>query len=242
MIITGCSRSGTSLLLALLYCTVRNKEVLIKGELNEGANHGNKISKNPSAVIEVPNLKRPCIMVRDPRSIVTSQWHTGEYFIGGDFCKNGKDPGVVPSFKAMMTYPAETYFHYEHLIRRPDQFQDRLGQYWGLEYSNEFSEWPRFPKEKMERVSAVWGRKMNKVRPFDDGHDWRDHMPRIRQQFDAFPELAGCVTVFGYETSTDWYQEVLDCTEPQDYTPPKKKVHVAKPRGLTIKMSMKTHD
>lgn len=238
MIITGWSRSGTSLLLALLYCTVKNKKVEISAESDRGVNNDGWISKNPASLTEKPGIKKPVIMVRDPRAVLTSMWFDEGYFVGGDFCKNGKDHGLIKNYKVMRgQYSDINIFRYEHLILRPDQFQDHLGQYWGLDYIDEFSTWPRFPEEKMQNVKSVWRRKMNGVREIDSGHDWRDHMPRIREQFDYFPELHDMVIGLGYESDRHWYDEVLAKTEPQTYTPPTRRRAVVRPKPLKLKLT-----
>lgn len=241
MIVTGLSRSGTSLVLALLYCTVdRNKvEVVIKGEKSDGWNNPRIITKNPAAIYEIPNIYRPLIMIRDPRAVLTSKMDRRGYFVSGDYCFNGKDPGVLPTFEAIKRYEPRDVFRYEHLVQRPDGFQEQVGQHWGIDFRFEFSMWPVFDQATMKEINRQWGPKLHGIRSFDKGHNWRDHMPRIRQQFDQHPRLFEVVRAWGYEEDDDWYQEVLDSTEAQEPEPRKQRRFVAQPKGVTIGFKQK---
>lgn len=242
MIVTGISRSGTSLLLCLLYCTVINKRVDIRGERSAGWKNVREITKNPEALTTIQRMQKPCIMIRDPRALVTSLWNNDQYYISADAIKNGRQPGVLKNFECVKMYSEQHIYRYEHLTKRPDQFQDQLGQQWGLDYNAEFSDWPDFSQQKMKEINRQWGKKLNGIRPIDLGHNWRAHLQRIRQQFDAFPRLHALVCEYGYEQNSDWYDEVLDQTYSE--APPVKGpvVHVARPKPANIKMTIQQND
>jgi len=194
------------------------------------------ISKNPAALTGIPKLDKPIIMIRDPRAVLTSTFND-DYFVSGNYCQNGRDYGVLKNYKVMTDYPDVCIYRYEHLVARPDQMQDQIGEYWGLQFVEEFSTWPRFPEEKMTAVSKTWADKMNEVRPIDTGHNWRDHMQRVRQQFDAFPDLHDIMVKYGYEPDRKWYDEVLDSTVPQALDEPSSAVTV-KPKPLKLKLTI----
>ena len=221
-------------MLLLLKGTVRNKEVFIDGESKRFADEEFVICKDPDALCTIPDLKRPIIMVRDPRAVLTSEFiEPGHYLVAGDVLSNGKHPGLIKNHTVMRrNYYEENIFRYEQLVHIPDQMQHRIGDYWKLEFDWEFSDWPDLPR--LPEISQMWAKKMGGRRPIDSGHDWREHMQRVRQQFDAFPELFNIVTDLGYEEDDSWYQEVLDCTEPQKYKRPIKSVATVKPKGLKI--------
>lgn len=221
-------------MLMLLKGTVRNKEVFIDGESSRYIEDQFVICKNPEALTTIKDLKKPIIMIRDPRAVLTSEFmKQGHYLVAGDVHSNGKHAGLIKNYEvARRNYKEENFFRYEHLVSRPDQMQARIEGYWDLEFDAEFSDYPVLPR--LNKLSDMWRKKLQGVRPLDSGHDWKDHMPRIRQQFDAFPDLFGIVRALGYEENDDWYREVLENTEPQPYKRPNSNVVVAQPKGVKI--------
>ncbi len=244
MIITGCSRTGTSLMLMLLRATVTNKEVFIDGESSRFHDEESVICKDPAALTTISDLRDPIIMVRDPRAIVTSEYMKPEaYLVAGDVHMNGKDKGVIKNMRvALKNYAPHNIFYYEHLVARAEQVQTRLESYWGLEYEGSFDDYPNTTLLRNSRLPDMWSRKLNGLREIDKGHDWRDHLQRVRQQFDAFPELFDLTIQLGYEKDRAWYEEVMDNTKPQDYQRPTKRTASVNPKGLAIGFKGSSYD
>lgn len=181
LVISGCYRSGTTLMLMLLAGTVSSHSVYTERE----AVVPEEICKNPWASVERP-LRRPILMVRDPREIVSSMLSLkGGYFVTGAM--------VLEAFDAMARYPASSHFRYADLVSNPDKMQERVGEYWELEFSRKFSDFPHADVDYLSSATI-----MNGVRPIDRGHDWREHRERIEEQFDAAPRLYDVLNAWGF--------------------------------------------
>ena len=50
------------------------------------------------------------------------------------------------------------------------------------------------------------------VRPFDPGriHNWRNHLPRVKGQLDAYPEMQDYLERLGYEPDDAWAVVLAD--------------------------------
>lgn len=180
MIVCGFPRSGTSLTLILLYGSVTNYPVRSDREgkkLEWQWRDGQEvILKGPHLLAQFP--ERPVILVRDPRSVVTSK--VGDSYFIGLGPPNGRTLGIYGLFEIIRDhYSSGCIVKYEDLVRDPDSVQRRIGEWWGLEYSRPWSE---YPNNWNIPLIGMWARKMNGIRPIDQGHDWRDHMDRLEQQ------------------------------------------------------------
>ena len=187
MVVCGFPRSGTSLVLMLLYGSVTNRKVKADREskrLDWQYLDGEEIIiKGPHLLEQKP--ERPVIMLRDPRAVITSRMGThtggkGSYFIGLEG-RTKRSAGIYGLFLLAKEYTQETacFVKYEDLVADPDAVQRRIGQWWGLDYSRK---WSDYPKDWKLPDLGGWDFKLNGVRPIDKGHDWRDHMPRVEGQ------------------------------------------------------------
>jgi len=194
----GFCRSGTTLLYNMLRTTVRGYRFFDREKPGaQVADDDRVITKRPLDVFWASGRPR-IISVRDPRAILTSQhWsHPGEYFCGADRDLNGM-PGLLPQWQAIQELDGGVV-RYEELVRDPATVQSRLGERFGFEYVGHFADfWKHDTPDMLTRT-------LNGKRPIDSGHDWRDHMPRLRQQFDRWPELHGVVEGLGYEEGSEW--------------------------------------
>lgn len=155
------------------------------------------ITKRPLDIYKHYPDKRAIIMVRDPRAVLTSKhWsNPDEYFVSADRCLRHK--GLLAMWQAIKA--KEGYrLRYEDLVASPDREQCRLGDEFGLDYRGKFSSFHKAHiPDRLERP-------LNGIRPVDKGHDWREHMPRIEEQFTKFPQLFDVLIEMGYEADRSW--------------------------------------
>lgn len=214
MIVTGCPRSGTSLMLHLLAGSVSNYEVKTNKDFKRMREDGDFIIKGPTLLLNKP--VRPVIMLRDPRSVLTSQvgtqyipgrmgaaFHPG-YFVNMYTLANGKNFGLMHFYLRILDYLANDkdclVVRYEDLVSDPTEQQLRVGRYWNLRYHAQWSDYPW----DIKKMKYGWEDKLNGIRPIDDGHDWRDHMERVNDVYMEHPELQFLLEAFGYEDDTSW--------------------------------------
>ena len=158
---------------------------------------GNTITKRPLDIYESYPNKQAIVLVRDPRSVLTSKhWSDPRaYFVSADKCLHHL--GLLAMWEAVKAKPGYR-LRYEDIVSDPDALQADIGKKFGLEYSARFSDFHKaeIPK-RLERP-------LNGIRPVDSGHDWRDHMPRIEEQFTKFPKLFDVLIEMGYEKDRAW--------------------------------------
>ena len=215
MIICGAPRSGTTLLWQLMAGSVTNVKVDTKRERKrldqEFDEKGNPlIIKGPHLLMLRPD--KPIILIRDPRDVLTSMMD-GKYFCHLTRCEGariGKDHGVTQFAMAAQRYITHNRIGlivpYESLIRDPDYWQIRCSQFWGLEYSRLWHEYP----DNWADLSR-WRRKLNGIRPIGQQvHTWKDHLPRIADCVAEQPGmLQEVLELLGYEEDDSW-QEILE--------------------------------
>ena len=205
MIITGSSGAGCRKLMQML---------------NQAAQHVIAVMVDYEALVTIKDLDRPIIMIRDPRDVLCEKTPNGNYVTNGDRSAYGGKGLVKFNKVALQNYTELEFYRYEHLAARPMQTQQRIADYWKVEFKYDFEDF--MPKGFMS-VGI-----------------WKDNRQRIRQQFDAFPELFGQVRALGYEQDDDWYAEVLANTEPQEYQGVPPKMVGVNPKGVKISFKMGT--
>ena len=195
-------------MLVLLYGSVTNYKVKAERESKklewQWENGEEFILKGPHLLALKP--ERPVILVRDPRSVVTSVMSAQRdpnlnYFIGLE--PRGSQMGIYGLFEVIRDHYSKhdhLLVKYEDFVSDPDKTQDLVGDYWGLEYSRRWSE---YPKDWRIPNIGKWEDKLNGVRGFDSGHDWKSHIPRVRKQFKNNPQIQDILEYFGYDGS-DW--------------------------------------
>ena len=194
-------------MLHLLKGSVTSHQVKADKEYKRIHEDGDWIIKGPMLVLNHP--VRPVIMVRDPRSVITSKMgNTGDYFMDlyTFAARKSKSVGLMHVVLAIAHYMVNggaLIVKYEDLGANPNEVQNRVGDYWGLEYNREWSGYPwDLPEEHK------WVDKLNGYRPIDAGHDWRDHRGRVNSVLSAHPELQLILELLGYEQDMDWIEGI----------------------------------
>jgi len=198
IVVCGFCRSGTTMLYNMLRTTVYGYAFFDKEAPGASvADDAKVITKRPIDIFWQTDRRR-IICIRDPRAVLTSQhWSApGKYFCDADRDRNGR-PGLLRQWRAIQQLEGERV-QYEELVRDPQTVQARLGRRLGLSYVGHFADfWKHRTPERLEKA-------LNGRRPLDKGHDWRDHMPRLRDQFARFPELHDCMADLGYAGDDSW--------------------------------------
>lgn len=214
--IVGCHRSGTTLLMELLWHCFRfggrtMHEVSVFEPIPAG--EGIYLTKKPPDTnwIEPVFLEDEELFViamqRDPRAVITSI-HASEpdnYF---------RSFHVWQSYDAaigrLADHPRFLTLRFEDLLRDPTSQQRLVRERFSfLEQTGAFEDYP-------EGFDINWGadESLNGVRPFDTARidGWRAHLPRIKSQLAQYPQLAAAVTRLGYEPNDDWLTDLESVT------------------------------
>ena len=235
MHIVGCRRSGTTLMMELLWYSYAFSG---RGEhetsLLEPVPPGETLyltKKPPDTTRIIPAFLRDSethliAMLRDPRAVVTSR-HPSRPDVY--FASFQRWRAYAAAIKRLADHPRCTVIRFESLITAPDAAQA------GIEarlpfltrrracpggISRAFNEYP-----DGAAVPPLAEASLNGARPFDatrlDG--WRSHLPRIKGQLEAHPDLTQSLIDFGYEADDAW-TDLLEGVAPyrQTYkeTPP----------------------
>ena len=208
--ITGCPRSGTTLLLELMascfehggHCEHEKsifEPVELSGELY--------ISKQPNDIKQLrhifPRDEQLFIiyLVRDPRSVISS---THRDLPGQFFCNYRVWRECEEAAKRYRDHPRFLRLRYEDLVAGPDKEQARIqAQFRFLDKKHLFSEFHRF-----SQPSNAAQRAMSGLREVDRASlsKWRQHLPRIAEQYGRYPQLADELVGLGYEPDRAWLQ------------------------------------
>lgn len=160
------------------------------------AAHDKVVTKRPLDVLRFDEIKeyanevdvKVLLCIRDPKSLLTS-FHKSvpdDYFYHADkqyfVKKNGSatlsNPGLIPVHNAIMK------MHNSDLDTEIVRYEDTLKR-------------PYTPGKTPVKMS----RALNGDRPIDTSRleAWRDHMPRLKDQFSRFPKLYEIMDIYGYD-------------------------------------------
>ena len=138
-------------------------------------------------------------MLRDPRAVVASRHESRPdvYFRG---FRHWRD--CAKAIRRLETHPRCLVVRFEDLLTDPDAAQEAIERRYGfLERRARFSDYPA-------GVETAEGarRSLRGVRRLDRSRiaGWKDHLPRIKAQLDAHPDLASSLVESGYEPDSAW--------------------------------------
>jgi hypothetical protein len=218
VVMCGFPRSGTTLLQLMVETAVRN--AMVFGRERSGltvarhtwpGRHPVLISKKPDDIFWIDEIRacyrdrqtRPrfVVSVRDPRAVLTSV-HVSK---PGYCVPSAKWRAVFDHVQYVRQFHDVTLVEYQELVDRPQDVQQRLAAFLGIQVDGRFD---RFQSAVPEHFDT---RALNGVRPLDPGtvNRWRqpEHQARLRQVLREIPELPERVIEMGYETDTAWTGE-----------------------------------
>ena len=218
IIVTGCLRSGTTMLYYMLWATVEGY-YFFSGEIHWRKTVGipNIITKRSGDIFEYNTIsqseKPTCfiIIIRDIRDIMVSK-HVGVkgYVIGWnkDFANQRGILDYYNDIKKIEGNSNVICIKYEDLIKSPNVIQNELCVKLGLIYNNyKFDEYYLNVKPQTKMLNNMHG--LRKVDPNNVGL-WKKekHRQRVKEQFEACPKLFDVLIEHGYETDNAWFDIV----------------------------------
>jgi hypothetical protein len=233
IVVTGYSRSGTTMFYNMLRTSVANYEFMdheYPAALAVRIDNRSRITKRPLDIFCLDSIQADnkydknlylLICIRDIRSLVTS-FHKSvpdDYFIGYDYqyfiSRDGQfsytNPGIIATHNAILNALQSQYFQkkilikYEDMLKNPKDLQDLLAKEIGFEYKDNFENFYKksIPPELLGPL--------NTVRPIDTTRieSWKNtkHFQRIKSQFTRCPDLFDILIQYGYEKDRSWYEE-----------------------------------
>ncbi|MDH5764694.1 MAG: sulfotransferase domain-containing protein [Gammaproteobacteria bacterium] len=219
--------------------------------LNNIWKNGNIVTKSPYDTINLSKgriqksnyLKKNIyviIIVRDLRDVITSKhlWAPDDYMIGYDdktlvitgrypnYKKEFNGPGIGTYYKAIknileMPELKVMLVNYEDLIKDPDSCQKKVGDYFGINFDEKFSDY-HLRKEKhglrYEGDQAPIDSKLHKSSSLVTSEyvcRWRkpEHYERIKSEFGGNDEFMKILIDYGYEKDANWYAEFLNAVQ-----------------------------
>lgn len=224
--VVGCPRSGTTLLMELLYSCFEchrigghEQSILSLRQSNFACNPDQVLlSKQPTDILHGRMLLThdPQLhlihVVRDPRAVISSRHIAGTgpgYFANYRIWKQ-----CDVSARELLSHPRVLQLRYEDLVRHPDLLQQMIADYFPfLKQRHPFSEFSRHARPDAQACSAL-----NGLRPIDTGSldKWHGHLPRVKAQLLIWPWMQRDLEYYRYEHNADW-QCMLDAVTPVSF-------------------------
>lgn len=213
--ITGCRRSGTTLLFEMLatcfahddHCE-HEQSIYVPIAEKPGQLY---FSKKPSDITHIHKIfhQDPELYLiyirRDPRAVITSIHPTKADIYYASFERWQRYERAV---KPLIGHERFHLVSYEQLVKSPDEVQRALAQQFGfLEQKHLFSEFHEFANTSEKAQISLKG-----LRPIstDSLEAWRQHLPRIQFQLQQYPELVDTLIEYGYEPNDEWLKQLED--------------------------------
>ncbi|MFT4797035.1 MAG: hypothetical protein ACJAYE_000714 [Candidatus Azotimanducaceae bacterium] len=213
--ITGCRRSGTTLLFEMIATCFRHDDhceheqsIFVPVDIDGNTFY---LSKKPSDITHIHEIfladhSLYLIYVRrDPRAVITSVHPTRSDIYYASFERWLRyERAVVP----LVQHPRFHLIEYEQLVSEPDIVQaDLMTRFPFLESLHPFSKFHEYAQSSEKAQISLKG-----LRPIsqDSIRAWQRHLPRIRFQLDRYPELKQVIRKYGYESNDDWLQQLTD--------------------------------
>lgn len=216
--VVGCPRSGTTLMTELLryaydFAGAAGHERSLFDSIPQ--DESPYLTKKPADTIRIGKAFEGddnlyvIALVRDPRAVITSvHWsHPDLYFVGFSRWK-----AYAEEIRRYTSHPRYLLVRYEDLLSDPDGQQQRITQMLPLlKKTRDFSVYPEGIEELHEHSEKALGG----VRPFDTSRvdAWREHLGRIRAEYEAHPAFQFELEAFDYEPDASW-AECLNTATP----------------------------
>ena len=206
--VVGCYRSGTTLMMELLWYAYQfsgrcEHEAPLFREVPEGETR--YLTKKPPDTIRIERAfladERLWViaMVRDPRAMATSRHakFPDVYFSGF-----GRWLDYQAAIERLADHPRWLIVRYEDLLAEPQAVQAAIeARIPFLERRRDFERYPEGADVPDKASTSLGGaRKIDPSR----AAAWREHLPRIKDQLDKHPAVAGKLIELGYEPDDSW--------------------------------------
>ena len=116
------------------------------------------------------------------------------------------------AIRALRGHPRYLVLRYEDLLRDPAGIQKQVDTH--LPFLQRLRAFEAYP-EGVETLHEHSEKALGGIRPFDTARidSWREHLGRVRKEFEANPSFQIELTAFGYEADASWTQQ-LDGIDP----------------------------
>ena len=212
--VTGCPRSGTTLLAEMMRTCFRcdganEHETSVLNPVPAGATTW--ITKLPgeldllARLMPLDDRLHAVYIERDPRSVITSI-HSAA---AGRYATDYKSWSEC-HHKALTLAPESRFIslRYEELVRSPDKAQDALlAAFPWLEKKESFANYHRAASASRESLVAMNGLRQVSTDRVDS---WRKHLPRIKEELVRHPEMLKDIIESGYEPDASWADVLRD--------------------------------
>ena len=235
--IVGCPRSGTTLLMELMstcfassgYCEHEMSifEALPRIAIPEGSADA-YFSKQPNDIKQLRHifLQDPQLhiiyMGRDPRAVICSKHRQNpqQYFSNYRIWRE-----CDRAAQRYQGHPRFLQLRYEDLVNDPDAVQSSISSHYAfLRQQHLFSEYQRFAQPSTASRQAMNGLRQVNTASLEK---WRQHLPRIAQQYQRHPRLVDDLVRLGYEQDKGWLdalQGIAGISYPCRY--PERRAHI----------------
>lgn len=203
-------RTGSTLLMEVMKtcfqidCSCKHEASLAQSNSSFGKCN-TVITKQPSSthrlrklLDRISNLYVICI-IRDPRDMVVS-YHgriEDKYYCGLNYWK-----AFIKHYPELIEHPRFIVVQYEEFTQNPDKVQEFLqSKIPFLSKKCDFSEYHLHANPDPNSVKAL-----KTLRPIESKGigNWKNHLPRLKQQLEKHGSISDSLKTFNYEQNSDW--------------------------------------
>ena len=216
-------RTGTTLLTEVMRVCYdfdyvsEHEDSICRSNLNIGRNLRMILTKHPAELYGIqyplwadPDLYIICI-IRDPRDMVSSSHgkYPDEYWASLRYWNL-----FIKSFKKLENHPRIIFIKYEELTTQPNTIQQAINEKFSfLKQKVDFDKYHLYASPSEASLNAL--KKVRPIEPKGIGN-WKNHLPRIKQQIKLHGDISKGLIKFNYETTANWVQ-ILEGVEIGDY-------------------------
>ena len=207
--ITGCRRSGTTLLFEMMatcfehddHCE-HEQSIFVPINEEQGQLY---FSKKPSDITYIHKIfaadpELYLIYVRrDPRAVITSIHPSKADVYYSSFERWERyEEAAAP----LLSHPRCLLVKYEDLVRTPNEVQSAIEEAFPfLNKRHKFSEFHEHAQSSAKAQISLKGLRPISAESLDS---WQAHLPRIKFQVDKYAAFKDAIVHYGYEPNDDW--------------------------------------
>lgn len=216
-------RTGTTLLTEVMRVCYdfdyvsEHEDSICRSNLNIGKGLKTILTKHPAELYGIeyplwadPNLYVICI-IRDPRDMVSSCHgkYPDQYWASLRYWNL-----FLKAYKRLENHPRVLFISYEEFTTQPNKVQAIINKKLTfLEQKFNFNEYHLYATPSKASLNAL--KKMRPIEPKGIGN-WKNHLPRIKQQIRLHGDISKSLIKFKYETTANWVQ-ILESIDIGDY-------------------------
>lgn len=212
--VVGCPRSGTTLLMQMLSNCLQHDgccdhEQTVYSPVP--AQTGLYLTKQPTDILHIsyvldrdPNLFVIAVL-RDPRAVISSIHDAKQTMY---FCNYPIWERCWMAIEALNMHPQFYSLRYEDLVADPNAIQHEImDRFPFLQATASFDDYHQKANPDQNTRNALGG-----LREVDTGSlaKWKNHLPRIKEQLQRYPQMQYALESLGYEPDDQWQQQLAE--------------------------------